>query len=263
MAHALTDAGFGAFPRVRKIDTADLQSALAKGLDDFLAMPSHAIFLSIIYPIVGLIVVQAALGGALMPLIFPIVAGFALVGPFAGIGLYELSRRREQGLDCTASHVVVDVFQSPAIGAVAVLGLSLMVVFLVWLVVAQRLYLALFGSAAPESLASFLHDLAVTPAGHMLIIVGNGVGFLFALLVLTMSVVSFPLLLDRQVGLVTAVTTSCRAVAANPAAMALWGLIVAGALVLGSAPLLFGLAVVMPVLGHATWHLYRAVVVVD
>jgi uncharacterized membrane protein len=263
MAHALTDAGFDAFPRVRKIDTPDLKAALERGLDDFLAMPSHAIFLSVIYPIVGLIVVQAALGGALMPLIFPLVAGFALVGPFAAIGLYELSRRREQGLDCTASHVVVDLFQSPAIGSVAVLGLSLMVVFLVWLAVAQGIYFALFGGAAPESLAGFVHDLAVTPAGHLLIIVGNGVGFLFALLVLTISVVSFPLLLDRQVGLGTAVLTSCRAVAANPATMALWGLIVAAALVLGSAPLLFGLAVVFPVLGHATWHLYRAIVVAD
>jgi uncharacterized membrane protein len=263
MAHALTDAGFGASPRVRKIDTADLKAALAKGLDDFLAMPTHAIFLSLIYPVVGLIVVQAALDGSLVPLIFPIIAGFALVGPLAGIGLYELSRRREQGLDCTASRVVVGLLRSPALGAIALLGLGLMAVFSAWLAVAQCIYEVLFGPAAPPSVAAFLHDLAATPAGHMLIVVGNGVGFLFALLVLTMGVVSFPLLLDRPVGLVTAVTTSCRAVVANPAAMALWGIIVAGALVLGSIPLLFGLAVVLPVLGHATWHLYRAVIAPD
>ena len=260
MAHALTNAGFGALPRVRKIYTADLTAALEKGLDDFLAMPSHAVFLSFIYPIVGLVVVQAALGGALMPLIFPLVAGFALVGPFAAIGLYELSRRREQGLDCTASHVVVDVFQSPAIGAVAALGLSLMVVFVVWLAVAHRIYFALFGGAPPESLVGFMHDLAVTPAGHMLIIVGNGIGFLFALLVLTISVVSFPLLLDRNASIGTAIATSLRVVAASPGVVALWGFIVAAGLVLGSLPVFVGLVVVLPVVGHATWHLYRKAV---
>jgi uncharacterized membrane protein len=263
MAHALMGADIGAVPRVQKIDAADIRRALAKGLDDFLAVPSHAIFLAIIYPIVGLIVVQAALGGAMMPLVFPIVAGFALVGPFAGIGLYELSRRRALGLDCSAGRIMVDIFQSSALGSVAGLGIALMAVFLVWLTVAQQLYRTLFGDLAPPSVGAFLQDLATTPAGHTLIIVGNGVGFLFALLVLVMSVVSFPLMLDRHVGLVTAVATSCRVVAANPAAMALWGIIVAAGLVLGSAPLLFGLAVVIPVLGHATWHLYRAVIPVD
>jgi uncharacterized membrane protein len=263
MAHVLTGADIGAPPRVRKIDLADIKAALAKGLDDFLARPSYAIFLGIIYPIVGLIVVRAALGGAMMPLIFPIVAGFALVGPFAGIGLYEISRRREQGLDCSAGHIMFDIFQSSSLGAVAMLGTTLMLIFLVWLVVAQQLYRTFFGDAAPASVAAFLHDLATTPSGHMLIVVGNGVGFLFALMVLAMTVVSFPLLLDREVGLITAIVTSWRAVAANPATMALWGMVVAIGLVLGSAPLLFGLAVVIPVLGHATWHLYRAVVLPD
>jgi uncharacterized membrane protein len=263
MAHVLTGAEIGAVPRVQKIDVADIKLALAKGLGDFLAVPSHAIFLAIIYPIVGLVVVRAALGGALMPLIFPIVAGFALVGPFAGIGLYELSRRRELGLDATAGHIIVDIFQSPALGSVAALGIVLMVVFLAWLAAAQHIYRALFGPLAPQSVGAFLQDLATTPAGHMLIIVGNGVGFLFAVLVLVMSVISFPLMLDRHVGVATAVATSCRVVAANPVAMAFWGFIVAAGLVVGSAPLLFGLAVVIPVLGHATWHLYRAVIPAD
>ena len=99
-----------------------------------------------------------------------------------------------------------------------------------------------------------------TGAGWTMIIVGIGVGFLFALLVLAVSVVSFPLLLDRNVGIGTAVTTSIRVVATNPAVMALWGLIVAAGLVVGSLPLFVGLVVILPVLGHATWHLYRKVV---
>ena len=263
MAHALIGADTDAVPHVRKIDVAEIKLALAKGLDDFLAVPSHAIFLGIIYPIVGLIVVRAAIGGALMPLIFPIVAGFALVGPFAGIGLYELSRRRESGLDCSTGRIMVDIFQSPSLGSVALLGLILMAIFLAWLASAQQIYRTLFGDLAPQSVGAFLEDLAATPSGHLLIVVGNGVGFLFALLVLVISVISFPLMLDRHVGLLTAVATSSRAVAANPVAMAAWGLVVAAGLVLGSVPLLFGLAVVIPVLGHATWHLYRAVIAAD
>ena len=164
MAQAVTGLDTPAPPVVRKIQVADLKDALAKGIDDFRAMPSHAVFLSLIYPIVGLILIQLALGGAVMPLVFPIAAGFALVGPFAALGLYELSRRREQGLDCTAGHAF-DVFRSPSFGAIAMLGLFLAVVFLVWLAIAQALYQANFGYAAPASVTAFLHDIFTTPAG--------------------------------------------------------------------------------------------------
>jgi uncharacterized membrane protein len=262
MAHALTGSGVDAPPQIRKIHVADIKDALAKGIDDFVSMPSHAVFLSLIYPIVGLLLVRVAIGRAVMPLVFPIMAGFALVGPFAALGFYELSRRREQRLGCSAGQVIRGLLQSPSLGDIAVLGLCLTAVFLFWLIVAQAIYQLNFGYAAAEW-APFLRDLFTTSAGWTLIVVGNGVGFLFAVLVLAVGVVSFPLLLDRPVGLSAAVRTSCRVVAANPLPMTLWGLVVAASLVLGSVPLLFGLAVVVPVLGHATWHLYRRVVACD
>ncbi|HXW27604.1 MAG TPA: DUF2189 domain-containing protein [Xanthobacteraceae bacterium] len=262
MAASHVIAGAGEHPAqlaVRTVRLADLRDALAKGIDDFSAMPSHAIFLCVIYPIVGLVLGRMAIGYDVLPLLFPLAAGFALVGPFAAIGLYELSRRREQGLDISWRHVL-DVRHRPTFGAIVALGLLLMAIFLIWLAVAQAIYVATFGYLPAASIPDFVRRVLTTPAGWALIIVGNGVGFLFAAVVLTISVVSFPLLIDRDMGVAGAILTSIRVVLANPVTMALWGFIVAALLVIGSIPLLFGLAVVMPVLGHATWHLYRKAV---
>ena len=246
-------------PAVRKIRMSDLKEALARGIDDFAAMPTHAVFLCLIYPILGVVLAGMAFGYSVLPLLYPLMAGFALIGPIAALGLYELSRRRERGLDCFWTHAF-DITQTPNFGAIAALGVVLLAIFVGWVATAQFIYEQIFGPQPPESITAFIDQIFTTRDGWMLIVVGNGVGFLFALLVLSISVVSFPLLLDRDVGAVEAAATSVRAVAANPMTMAAWGLIVAVLLVLGSLPLFLGLAVVMPVLGHATWHLYRKVV---
>jgi uncharacterized membrane protein len=259
--HLLVGANL-ADPVVRRIGPADLRDALAKGWADFSAVPSHAIFLCVIYPIIGIGLAGLVLGAALVPLLFPLAAGFALLGPFAALGLYELSRRRELGLGVSAMDAF-DVLASPSIGAIVALGVLLMVIFLVWVAAAHAIYVANFGYGAPASVGQFLHDVLTTRAGWNLILVGNAVGFLFAAVVLTISVVSFPLLLDRDAGAAVAMMTSIRAVLANPVTMALWGLIVAVLLLIGSLPFFLGLAVVLPVLGHATWHLYRKVVEPD
>jgi len=247
-------------PTVRNIRLADLPEVLKKGAEDFWAMPTHLFFLGLIYPIVGLVLARLVFGYDVLPLLFPLVTGFALVGPLAALGLYEISRRRELGLDTTWKDAFA-VFRSPSLPAIAALGLLLLAIFFIWIAVANALYIAAFGYAPAASLPDFLDRIFNTPAGWTLILLGNGIGFLFALLVLAISVVSFPLLLDRKVSPIVAILTSLRAVAANPAAMAAWGLIVAALLIVGAVPLFIGLAIVVPILGHATWHLYRKVVV--
>jgi len=258
-------AGIGetpSYPLVRRIGLADIKAALAKGFDDFSAMPTHVLFLGILYPVVGLFLFWATVGYDIMPLLFPLASGFALIGPFAAVGLYELSRRREQGLESSWTNAF-DVLQSPSRDAILALGFLLMAIFLIWLATAQLLYQSLFGFDTPASITQFARDVFTTPAGWTLIVAGNAIGFLFAVLVLIISAVSFPLLLDREVGAAVAIHTSIRAVLANPLPIAVWGLIVALALLLGSLPFLLGLAVAMPVLAHATWHLYRRVVEPD
>jgi uncharacterized membrane protein len=259
----ITGAGESpAYPIVRKIRFADLKDAVAKGIDDFWAMPTHVIFLAIIYPLVGLFLARMTFGLGVMPLLFPLAAGFALIGPFAAIGLYEISRQREQGVDVTWKHAL-ELLRCPSLDAIVVLGMVLMMVFLIWLATAQSLFQSLFGYGSPESIGQFVSDILTTSAGWTLIIAGNGIGFLFAVFVLTISVVSFPLLLDRDVGAIVAAQTSVRAVLRNPLMMAAWGLFIAVALVIGSLPFFVGLAVVLPVLAHSTWHLYRKVVEPD
>lgn len=249
-------------PVVRTIGLSDLKDALTKGFHDFMAMPTQVVFLCLIYPIAGLLLGRLAFGYDVFPIFYMLASGFAIVGPFAAIGLYELSRRREAGLD-TSWHHAFDVVHSPSFKAILGLGALLMLLLAVWVGVAQWIYEANFGVREPASPVAFAKSLVTTPEGLRFLMIGNTVGLGFALLAFALSAVSFPLMLDRNVGLAVAITTSIKAVILNPVTMLLWGLIIAVALFLGSLPFLVGLAVVVPVLGHATWHLYRRVIEPD
>lgn len=247
------------YPSVRDIGAADLKEALRKGLDDFKEMPTHLAFIGLIYPLFGIGLAALTFAENALPLLFPLVSGFALLGPLAAIGLYELSRRRELGLETSWDHLF-DVLRSPSLPAILALGIMLMGIFLVWLITAQTLYASLYGPLAPRSYTAFLSEVLTTGRGWTLIILGHAIGLVFAAIVFSVSVISFPLLLDRDCGAACAVQTSVRAVVMNPKTMGVWALIVATVLMIGSLPLLVGLAVAMPILGHASWHLYRKVV---
>jgi uncharacterized membrane protein len=247
---------------IRTISLSDLREALRLGWEDFIAIPSHAIILCVIYPILGLVLARAVFGYAVIPLLFPLAAGFALVGPFAALGLYELSSRRERGEEASAWDAL-EVLRSPSFGAMLGLGTLLLALFVTWVATAQAIYVAVFGYGGATGFGDFVQRVFTTPEGWWLIVVGCGVGFLFALLALCISVVSFPLMLDRHAGALEAMVTSLRVAGRNPVPIAAWGLIVAALLVVGSLPFFLGLAVVIPLLGHATWHLYRKVIAIN
>jgi len=247
-------------PAVRRITSADIGDALAKGVRDFGACRTDVMMLCLLYPIAGLAISRMAFDYGMLALVFPLIAGFALIAPLFGLGLYEISRRRERGQETHWTDAFA-VARSPNIGSIMVMGLILLAIFGLWLFAANLLYTVTLGPDAPVSAQAFARDALTASQGLTMAIVGIGVGFLFALVVLVIGVVSLPMLLDRTVGVGTAIATSVRAVRMNPGPMAMWGMIVAAGLAIGALPLLIGLAIALPVLGHATWHLYRKVVV--
>jgi uncharacterized membrane protein len=246
-------------PEIREISSNDLRLALRLGLKDFAAARTDVAFLCLIYPVIGVFLAVVTARGGLIPLMFPVAAGFTLVGPFAALGLYEIGRRRE--MTGSANWLAAfDVLRSPSLGAICLLGAMLIGLFLLWLGAAKGIYDATLGPQAPASVAAFADELFTTSAGWAMIVAGLGVGAIFAVAALAISVVSFPMLLDRPVGLGTAIGYSIYAVRRNPVTLALWGLIIAAGLFLGSLPCFLGLIVVLPVLGHSTWHLYRRLI---
>jgi uncharacterized membrane protein len=246
-------------PQVRRLELSDLREVLIIGFQDFSASRADVIFIGLIYPLVGLVLITAGLSMNLLPLVVPLIMGFALLSPVAAIGLYEISRLREAGenpdwLDAFG------VLRSPALGGIVVLGLYLAALFIGWIMTAGAVYSNTLGPEPPVSVLGFVSDVFTTSAGWAMIVIGTGLGVVFAVLALSISLVSFPLLLDRQVGLPVAVVTSVRVVRASPVVAFTWGAIVAICLGLGAIPMLMGLIVAVPVLGHATWHLYRRAV---
>jgi uncharacterized membrane protein len=247
-------------PVVRRITAEDLQIALKQGFDDFSAKRGEILMLALIYPVVGLLTCVAAFNGNLVALAFPLAAGLSLMGPAVAAGFYEIARMREAG-DASAWSHFLDAWRGRSGVALAILTGGLLVLFMAWVGVAWAIYAATVGETPYAGLGDFVRRVVSTPQGWAMIGLGNLAGLVFAAVALAASAVSFPMVVDRDVDPLTAVRTSVAAVTQSPAVFARWGLTVAVLLVLGAIPLFVGLAVVLPVLGYATWHLYTRAVV--
>ena len=247
-------------PEIRRIDVGDLRWALREGWKDFLEKRGDLIVIGPLYPIICLIAAVVTFNDPLLPLFFPLVAGVSIAGPAVASGFYELARRREEGLESSWWHFL-DPLNGRSRLPLATLTGGLAALFIGWLITAYAIYAVTFGADAPMHISDFFGRLFSTKAGWELIILGNLAGFCFAVATLVFSIVSFPMVVDKPVDAELAVRTSLAAVRKNPGAVCGWGLRVAALLLLGLIPLAIGLAVVLPWLGYATWHLYTRLVV--
>lgn len=257
--HADTDAApRRAEPVVRSIEFHDIGEALAAGLRDFQRAPLYGLFFGAIYTVGGLLLIATVFAWNLSYLAYPLAAGFALIGPFVAVGLYEVSRRLETGQPLSWGAVLGCVFAQSGreLGWMAFVTLF---VFLIWMY-QIRLFIALFFGFHAFEEGALLQTLFGTPEGWLFLALGHLDGAVLSLILFTLTVVSFPLLLDRDVDFITAMITSVRAVARSPVPMLAWGLIVALVLIAACLPGFLGLLVALPVLGHTTWHLYRRLV---
>lgn len=252
-----SDAGQHAI-RVNTLTDGDLRAALQEGFADFRAKRGDILLIGLLYPFVGFAAAMAAQDDYVW-LFFPLAAGLSILGPLVATGFYELARRRDAGLESSWWHFL-DVARSPSIESIAIVAVVLIALFGGWLIAAGLVYSAFFGLEAPGGAGAFIANVLTTPPGWGMILIGNLVGLCFALATLALSAVSLPMLIDREVSAGTAMATSIAVFRRNPRVMARWGLIVAGLLLLGSLPLFMGLAVVLPWLGYATWHLYTKAV---
>jgi uncharacterized membrane protein len=245
-------------PVVRAISAADVIDALGKGLRDFQALPLYGLAVGALYAGGGIAIVLCVTALGLTYLAYPLAAGFALVGPFAALALYEVSRRREAGETPSFTQIWQAMRARTELGWMAFVTLFIFVMWMYQVRFLMALFLGLHASFS--NLHQFIGVILTTNEGLAFLIAGNIEGAVLSLILFSLTVVSFPLLLDRDVDFVTAMVTSVKAVVTSPLPMIGWAVVIGVLLFVSALPFFLGLLVTLPVLGHATWHLYRRAV---
>lgn len=248
-----------AIPAIHSASLADLKHALGKGWQDFLAAPAYGLFFGGFFALGGLALVYAVIALDMVWLAYPLIIGFSLVGPFVATGLYEVSRRIEKDIPLKWGEVlrVIWTQRNRELGWMAFVTLF---IFWIWTYQIRTLFAVFFGSSGFATFERFLEVLFTTQTGLMFLVVGHIVGAIISLVLFSLTVISFPLLLDREIDFVSAMLASLKTVIASPFIMLGWGVFVTLAILFATVPAFLGLLIVLPVLGHATWHLYRRVI---
>jgi uncharacterized membrane protein len=244
---------------IRTVGLNELLPALKEGFDDLRELRTDQITIAMLFPLAGLAVAGVVADRALLPFLFPAASGFALIGPLATLWYAALSRGRELYGEDAASHPL-QLFFGPRGRSLRILGGVAILLFLFWNAAAGIIYELTLGRSSEKSSAFFLTRVLTTRAGWEMIVVGCGAGVIFAITAVAIGCVSFPLALDKPVTASEAISVSLKAMAQNPLFMLGWGVVIVVGLVIGAIPGLLGLAVTLPVLGHATWHVYRRIV---
>lgn len=253
----MTDAN-ATLPTVNSITKDDVREAFKAGLSDFQKAPGYGLLIGLVFSIIGIAITWGLFGGETTYWIFPVAAGFPLIGPFAAVGLYEVSRRLETGEPLSWGAVLGAGFRQKN-SQLPLFAVFTVFCFLVWIVLARLIFALSFGTSAMTEVSSSF-GIFFTGSGLSMLFVGTIVGAALAALLFTVSVITVPLLLDQDIDVISAMITSVTAVTENRDAMSYWGLFIAGAVVVAMLPLFLGMIFVFPALGHASWHVYRKMI---
>ncbi len=247
-------------PQVRPIGFRDLKEVLALGWRDFWQAPLFGVFFGGVYTLGGILIAYVLIQLKISMLVFPMVFGFALIGPFIATGLYEISRRLEKNVPLTWGDILGVVWHQHR-RELGWMAFVMLFIFWIWMYQSRTLVAVFFGTKGFATMQGFIEAVFTTSNGLIFLLVGHMVGAAISMVLFTLTVVSCPILLEREIDFVTAMITSVRAVTTSPIVMLSWGVFVVLAVILSAVPAFLGLLIVLPVLGHATWHLYRRVVV--
>ena len=249
----------GTMPKVHALTAGDIRAAFNQGYADFLRAPLFGFFFSGVYVIGGLLIAQSLLVWDMSWMIYPVAIGFPLIAPFAAVGLYEVSRRLSTG-EPLAWNEILSVIRLQSKRELAFMAFVVLFIFWIWMYQVRLLIALILGRMSFATWESFTQTLFTTPEGWTFLIVGHVVGAVLALALFSITVVSIPMLLDRNVDFVTAMITSVKAVAASPVVMLGWGVVVTLMVIAAMIPVFLGLLIALPVLGHTTWHIYKKAV---
>ncbi|MDF1608139.1 DUF2189 domain-containing protein [Hoeflea sp. YIM 152468] len=246
----------GGAPPIRDLSLHDVKASLVEGWGDFRVHPGYGLFFGGIYMIGGLLILGflTRIGSPWM--IIPLAIGFPLLGPFVAVGLYEVSRRRRMGEPVTRKGVLTQVFHQRE-RQLGWMAFVVMFIFWIWIYQVRLLFALFLGFKSFSGWGRFSEIVLSTPEGWGFLGVGTLVGAFLATVLFSTTVIALPMLAEREVDFVTAMITSITTVAKNPLPMLGFGLVAGSATLLALLPAFAGLLLVLPVLGHATWHLYR------